>query len=225
MVMSSYPILPNQLPATNIEFVNVPSEDPDFYLANQPIYCSMETLYVLMDRNELGINLANKSSALATMAHLYNALPLKDILKERWIEMDGFIGRNMSSSYVWEFQLASLLQILLELLALFKHHCQEAITGFEADIISLTRKSADLLQRIRAALKGTHYLGQEHHKDHGEMHEMCRQCNIELAFRLLLNNDQDKMLKAAGEVVTGFLPEANAIVEVAPLDPVAETRI
>ncbi|KAH9207683.1 hypothetical protein DL95DRAFT_415434 [Leptodontidium sp. 2 PMI_412] len=304
VAMLSYLILPSQLPVEDRDFVVVPSEDPAFYLANQPIYCGLETLKVLVDRSALGIDLANNSSALAPMAHLYNALLLKHIVKERWIEMDGFIARNMSVLFKgslpqtnaqiytrfllclgvpvhkfsqdlrqpvsvsgWKKVMKKSQTILqtsdlttslqkylkgevsgekllfssgkaqhcarnsanrqltqLELLARFKGHCQEAIPGLEADIISLTRKSGDLLQRIRSALKITHYLDLEH-AENGEIHDMCRQCNIDLVFRLLLDTDQDKMLEDVGEVVNGFLPEANPIIDVAPLDPVAETRI
>jgi len=80
-----------------------PAGNPTFYFECHPVYCGLERLRLEIGLQKLGLNFANASGSVATVAHLYNTCQQQQLLNSKWNQMEGFIRHNIRSLFKGEF--------------------------------------------------------------------------------------------------------------------------
>lgn len=86
---------PSGDPATTT-FTIWPSKDISFFANNNPINAGLESLKLMSGLHKIGIDLANALGSIGPMAHLYNTLQQKGLLRGRWYALDKFIEAHIN---------------------------------------------------------------------------------------------------------------------------------
>ncbi|KAL2060318.1 hypothetical protein VTL71DRAFT_9713 [Oculimacula yallundae] len=76
-----------------------PSKCLSFYYLHNPIYSGLESLKLTIDMERVGISTANGFCTVSAVAHLYNAVQQKSMLKGRWCDLDNIISANVSELF------------------------------------------------------------------------------------------------------------------------------
>lgn len=76
-----------------------PSEDLNFLLTTNPIYCGLVSFSMLTDFEASGISLCNWHKSIWPTAHLYNALRQTSSISKTWPEMEELIDLHMDALF------------------------------------------------------------------------------------------------------------------------------
>lgn len=82
----------------NIKMIQ-PSNDPNFLLTTNPIYCGLVSFNLLADFEASGISLSNWHKSIWPTAHLYNALQQTSSISKTWPEMEELIDLHMDALF------------------------------------------------------------------------------------------------------------------------------
>jgi hypothetical protein len=76
-----------------------PSDEPSFFLPNNPLYCGTKLLDIAIEYEYCGLGFAMDQGSPFNTAHLYNALQQTGSMETQWPEMDRLIQVHMQKFF------------------------------------------------------------------------------------------------------------------------------
>lgn len=92
--------------------------EPEFAYSHNPLYCGLVAYNIVLRMERAGLTLASFHQSIYIAAHLYNGLRQRDVIKDRWREMDTVIEQHQGTIFMGKLPVTSKecsSQLLLKL--------------------------------------------------------------------------------------------------------------